>query len=987
MRNLKRALSMALASVMVLGLTVVGAGAAGYQDFTDASEIEHTEAVSMITELGILAGLPDGSFGPTQNIDRASFARLVCVVMNGGKEPVLGNLSTNFTDTQGNWAEKYIAFCVNRGIIAGRGDGSFGPSDNVTGSEAAKMLLVALGYNAEYEGIGGATWQTTTDVLANTARLYSGLETINTSEPLTRDQAAQMIYNVLNAETVSYTWTYNASGSTVAVQNKSGETMLEDVFGAIRVEGVVVANEYANLNSSAEHGAALDAGKTRIDVTNYGSNNDQNVFNDGTYSVSTGADVLGRSIILYVKDDSSNASKATVLGNAILGENNVVVTKTNNHLLSKIASDNDLSLADDTTVIVNYANGGDYGDYADDQKVRGVEKTLVDNNDDGTVDYAFVTTYSFGKVTRYSTRDDGSITIDIGASNLSANDSADVVGFDDVEKDDYVLTAWIGGKLYVEPAESVTGTLEAYKSGETLTVDGTKYDISQVKGFTDGTDMQAAADFDAKNALDNEAVFYLDKNGMIVAVGEAEENAYNYAYVWAHEDGGVFDDDRVKVTLADGTTSIYDVDAVKTADNKDASAITDKAIYTYSINSDNEIKLTEVKNSTETALDFTKGQSRVNATVQSTLNTVFFYVSLKDDDTTVKDVDVYTGYRNAPTLDDDYEGNGVLVLDGGKKAAAVAFVGATTTSKDVSNHLYITDIGSETSDYTEVSAIFDGTDEVVDIKVDTDDLNGKGVYLYSEGTDDVYTLDSADDNYVTAGFSDTDDDGMYIGDDYYKLTEDTVLVEVSGEKNDSFESAVLGSLPASDSTIVGALVNDDELLMIIANIDTEDEGGSTVVPSEQSEVTKGNTSDIYAVADAFSADGAARTALREGMSDVTVSTSGNTVAISGTIGYTEGLTGFSSVEADQNGYYAVLQVRVPSALDKVTHYQTFKADWGDDGEWSANAELDGANYFILVLKCEQGVTPSNVQVQWTNAEGNVIGTSTVRFDVSGLSFE
>ena len=174
MRNLKRALSMALASVMVLGLTVIGAGAASYEDFTDKDEIVHKDAVSMVTELGVLAGLPDGSFGGSQNIDRASFARLVCVVLNGGKEPVLGNLTTTFTDTQGNWAEAYIAFCVNRGIIAGRGDGTFGPSDNVTGSE-----------------------------------------------PLTRDNAAQMIYNVLNANVVSYNWTFNTNGNTVAVQDKS----------------------------------------------------------------------------------------------------------------------------------------------------------------------------------------------------------------------------------------------------------------------------------------------------------------------------------------------------------------------------------------------------------------------------------------------------------------------------------------------------------------------------------------------------------------------------------------------------------------------------------------------------------------------------------------------------------------------------------------------------------------------------------------------
>ena len=252
MRNLKRALSMALASVMVLGLTVIGAGAASYEDFTDKDEIVHKDAVSMVTELGVLAGLPDGSFGGSQNIDRASFARLVCVVLNGGKEPVLGNLTTTFTDTQGNWAEKYISFCVDRGIIAGRGNNTFGPSDNVTGSEAAKMLLVALGYNTAYEGIGGATWEVTTNSLANMAGLYEELETINPSEPLSRDNAAQMIYNVLNADVVSYSFSFNADGSTTAVQNKSEKTMLEDKFGVVIVEGIALANEFADIENGGD---------------------------------------------------------------------------------------------------------------------------------------------------------------------------------------------------------------------------------------------------------------------------------------------------------------------------------------------------------------------------------------------------------------------------------------------------------------------------------------------------------------------------------------------------------------------------------------------------------------------------------------------------------------------------------------------------------------------------------------------------------------
>lgn len=62
MRNLKRALSAALASVMVLGLMVVGASAASYEDFTDKAEIKNSEAVSTMVSLGVISGKEDGSY-------------------------------------------------------------------------------------------------------------------------------------------------------------------------------------------------------------------------------------------------------------------------------------------------------------------------------------------------------------------------------------------------------------------------------------------------------------------------------------------------------------------------------------------------------------------------------------------------------------------------------------------------------------------------------------------------------------------------------------------------------------------------------------------------------------------------------------------------------------------------------------------------------------------------------------------------------------
>ena len=54
MRNLKRALSLAVASVMLLGLMVVGTGAVSVDDFGDADQIasENQEAVAISVGLG-----------------------------------------------------------------------------------------------------------------------------------------------------------------------------------------------------------------------------------------------------------------------------------------------------------------------------------------------------------------------------------------------------------------------------------------------------------------------------------------------------------------------------------------------------------------------------------------------------------------------------------------------------------------------------------------------------------------------------------------------------------------------------------------------------------------------------------------------------------------------------------------------------------------------------------------------------------------------
>ena len=692
MRNLKRALSAALASVMVLGLMVVGASAASYEDFTDKAEITHKEAVSMVTELGIIAGLTDGSYGPKQNIDRASFARLVCVTLNGGKEPMLGNLKTTFTDTQGNWAEKYIAYCVDRSIIAGKGNNTFAPSANVTGSEAAKMLLVALGYNPTYEGIGGATWQITTDVLANQAGLYDELDGMNTSAPLTRDQAAQMIYNTLNANVVSYSWTLNANGSTIAVQNKSTKTMLEDKFGAVKVEGIVLANDIASVDSGKDAVAVQSDGKTYIQVTN-----SEDSLNSGSFKVDTGLDMLGKSVVLYAKKGSNDsAAKATVLGNVIVSEDNVVATATGSKKPGDLASDNDLKL--DGKIFVNYAAAEKLTLDKDGKNLKGATLTLIDNDDDGKVDFQIQTMKAFGKVTAYSTKSDGNITVTISKSDntnfagtfSSTNAADDVEGFEDVKKDDYVFVTKINDTMIVEKAESVTGTVQSIK-GSKVTVDGTAYEQSGLVANVDGTNSLVKA---LENSLKDEVKLYLDECGYVVMVDDVDSES-NYLVVTKLATATGFGDTKdAKIVLADGTKATVTVNL----DDKDyVQNPKENTLYTYSVDSDGNYNLKDVKGGAIELADgkLVKGRVALAKDAEGT-------VTLKANSSTVfvigngDSYKVYTGVASVPNTSVDAKAT--VLADVKTGTAEFVYVSDSTADSDSKDRVYVIGDPSITED-------------------------------------------------------------------------------------------------------------------------------------------------------------------------------------------------------------------------------------------------------------------------------------------------
>ena len=185
MRNLKRALSLALASVMLLGTMVVGSSAKGLDDFSDNAEIVNKDAVAVTSAIGLFDGYEDGSFGPENVVTRAEMAVIISTMLYGAGVNVNQFAETNvFTDVPA-WAQGYVNLCSSLGIVAGVGDGKFDPNATVTTAQAVLMLCRALGY-FQSAGDFGSNWMLAATAKGTALGLYGDLK-LTANEGLTRE--------------------------------------------------------------------------------------------------------------------------------------------------------------------------------------------------------------------------------------------------------------------------------------------------------------------------------------------------------------------------------------------------------------------------------------------------------------------------------------------------------------------------------------------------------------------------------------------------------------------------------------------------------------------------------------------------------------------------------------------------------------------------------------------------------------------------------
>ena len=535
---------------------VVGAGAA----FSDQSKIKNTEAVDACTALNIIGGYPDGSFKPEGNITRAEVTKMICVALNGGKNPAVStNTTPTFSDVRNNanaaWAEGYIESCAAQGIVSGVGAGKFAPAGNVTGVQLAKMLLVSLGYKSENEGFTGNAWATNVNMRAAQKGLYKGLEKMDTSAAITRDNAAQMVWNALQAYEVEYKTTLvtDSKGqlsSQVTVQDKvvgsnnDKITLLKDKYDADVNIGTLVSVDGKDLTITMSNSDRAESDTKDTDFTKLGTD----------YSA-----LLGQKVKVIFKGGKAN----DVLGVYATGDNTIYKALMNDVELdgSKVKFDGKSYSVDNTSKIKTIVVGLDGTTISDkaisyfDSTVNSNSKvgklslnevTFVDTDDNGKIDTAIVIEKVAGEVT-YTSSD--KITLGSAGTYSKSYKYADENISKGLAKGDWAV---ISQNLYkdckdINKTTVVNGTLDGIKTKtnyQQFKVEGTWYNISTTN---------------ASDVSNGDTVQAYIVNGVIVKIKSDDGKGGYPTNIAVVVSKGTINGDQVRIRYFDGTSKLVTI--------------------------------------------------------------------------------------------------------------------------------------------------------------------------------------------------------------------------------------------------------------------------------------------------------------------------------------------------------------------------------------------------------------------------------------------
>ncbi len=620
MKNLKKFLAVLLAVALAFGVMATAAANTDmledlYPD--DFEDIEQTEAVEVLTNIGVFEGFDTGLFDPTGSFTREQGAKVIAYLMVGSAAArALTTSTSSFNDVAADrWSAKYIEYAVSNGIINGYGDGTFGPTDPLTGSQFAKMLLMALGYGQNGEYVG-PNWEVNVIADATSIGILVG-NTIDFTAVATREQIALFALNALTSPYVVYDSRMGAYDAEAAAIWAGRVDMATNVFGIVK-----------NLRT-------IDGVDYDVWVDNFTGNDISTLY-------------VADSPIHTYTDGSTLASKTTpgnakfvarIVDPATVYENGVDITGVNNAASIAALTGGAIDKGDIVNLFDNNGNGVI-------DKVTVIKKTVDRLISDPLVDAAT------GKVT---------ITGDTtGVIGAAAQDPEDVPGYELLSAGDVVLWYQDGTGVYqIEALEPMAGTMSGFTTGVNATINGAVYEASQLTGA------EAIGTLIGQYNIPSVS-YYLDDGGYVVR--SIAPTPGNPADAWVYVPIApvtVGFDDLAQVIFSDGTKSVVTyVDGAGTT-------VAATGFYTYTKDANDLYTLTTATNEVLTGaavalnaaptvvgtnsvafdntafifdsgtVNFFHAAGPVATTLKGDANTVF----LLDDGTTI---DVVKGINNLP---------------------------------------------------------------------------------------------------------------------------------------------------------------------------------------------------------------------------------------------------------------------------------------------------------------------------------------------------
>ena len=156
-----------------------------------------------LRERGIINGLDKDHFNPNGNITREQFAKILCAAL----EFKTTDTNTSFADVDSDaWYAPYISAILEKGIVTGVNNETFGVGENITRQDLCTMIYRAIdNENLAYTALGFTDDDSISEYARDAVAVLKGLEIVNGYEDgsfnpkglCTRAEAAKIICKLL----------------------------------------------------------------------------------------------------------------------------------------------------------------------------------------------------------------------------------------------------------------------------------------------------------------------------------------------------------------------------------------------------------------------------------------------------------------------------------------------------------------------------------------------------------------------------------------------------------------------------------------------------------------------------------------------------------------------------------------------------------------------------------------------------------------------